>query len=223
MLTEEEFLKESLNNNLYYLRTLRDFCINIELSFYDNNEYKKRAGELASRSHELSREIVTATNGKVPSTGIEYEIFYTKYTLPIEKLTEKLFSINLATDITESQLSLTPTDTFEVNNLTKRDVLSLCYWADKLCEHYFGGEVDQNALSLSVQKLGNFSNSLSITNSQKYTDDMSKYDAILANFNKLNFDEVIDNLAKNTYDEYIASLGEEQSACATALKSYFMV
>lgn len=114
-------------------------------------------------------------------------------------------------------------DTFEVNNLTKRDVLSLCYWADKLCEYYFGGEVDQNALSSSVQKLGNFSNSLSITNSQKYTDDMSKYDAILANFNKLNFDEVIDNLAKNTYDEYIASLGEEQSACATALKSYFMV
>ena len=114
-------------------------------------------------------------------------------------------------------------DTFEVNNLTKRDVLSLYYWADKLCEYYSSGEVDQNALSLSVQKLGNFSNSLSITNSQKYTDDMSKYDAILANFNKLNFDEVIDNLAKNTYDEYIASLGEEQSACATALKSYFMV
>ena len=136
MLTEEEFLKESLNNNLYYLRTLRDFCINIELSFYDNNEYKKRAGELASRSHELSREIVTATSGKVPNSGIEYEIFYTKYTLPIEKLTEKLFSINLATDITESQLSLTPTDTFEVNKDTINKITSINERATAIAEDF---------------------------------------------------------------------------------------
>ncbi len=136
MLTEEEFLKESLNNNLYYLRTLRDFCINIELSFYDNNEYKKRAGELASRSHELSRKIVTATSGKVPNSGIEYEIFYTKYTLPIEKLTEKLFSINLATDITESQLSLTPTDTFEVNKDTINKITSINERATAIAEDF---------------------------------------------------------------------------------------
>ena len=40
MLTEEEFYKESIDANLYYLRTLRDFCINVELSFYVNTHYK---------------------------------------------------------------------------------------------------------------------------------------------------------------------------------------
>ena len=116
MLTEEEFYKESIDANLYYLRTLRDFCINIELSFYGDNPYKRRAETLARRSQDLGREIVTLTNGKVPSKGLNYQIFYTEYTLPIERLTEKLFNLNLGTDITEMQLKLTPTDTFEVND-----------------------------------------------------------------------------------------------------------
>ena len=116
MLTEEEFYKESIDANLYYLRTLRDFCINIELSFYGDNPYKGRAALLARESQDLGKEIVTLTNGKVPSKGLNYQIFYTEYTLPIERLTEKLFNLNLGTDITEMQLKLTPTDTFEVND-----------------------------------------------------------------------------------------------------------
>ena len=116
MLTEEEFYKESIDANLYYLRTLRDFCINIELSFYGDNLYKGRAALLARESQDLGREIVTLTNGKVPSKGLNYQIFYTEYTLPIERLTEKLFNLNLSTNITEMQLKLTPTDTFEVND-----------------------------------------------------------------------------------------------------------
>ena len=116
MLTEEEFYKESIDANLYYLRTLRDFCINIELSFYGDNLYKGRAALLARESQDLGREIVTLTNGKVPSKGLNYQIYYTEYTLPIERLTEKLFNLNLSTDITEMQLKLTPTDTFEVND-----------------------------------------------------------------------------------------------------------
>lgn len=116
MLTEEEFYKESIDANLYYLRTLRDFCINIELSFYGDNLYKGRAALLARESQDLGREIVTLTNGKVPSKGLNYQIYYTEYTLPIERLTEKLFNLNLSTDITEMQLKLTPTDTIEVNN-----------------------------------------------------------------------------------------------------------
>ena len=125
MLTEEEFYKESIDANLYYLRTLRDFCINIALSFYGNNPYKERSETLAKKSQDLGREIVTLTNGKVPSKGFDYKIFYTDYTLPTEKLTEKLFNINLATDITESQLELTPTDTFEITDELIRTMTSI--------------------------------------------------------------------------------------------------
>ena len=125
MLTEEEFYKESIDANLYYLRTLRDFCINIELSFYGNNSYKERAESLARRSQDLGREIITLTNGKVPSKGLNYQIFYTEYTLPIERLTEKLFNLNLGTDITEKQLNLNPTDEFEVNDELIESMVSI--------------------------------------------------------------------------------------------------
>ncbi len=115
MLNEEEFYKESLNTNLYYLRALRDFCINIQLSFYNDNEYKERAGLLANKSQDLGRQLVTYTNGVVPIKSLDYQVFYTKYTLETEKLTEKLFSLDLATDITENQLKLTPEENIKVD------------------------------------------------------------------------------------------------------------
>ena len=107
MLDEQTFLEQSLNSNLFYLRTLRDFCINIQLSFYGNNEYIERATVLAKRSQDLGRELITYTNGIIPEASAEYQIYFTDYTLATEKLTEKLFNINLATDITESELNLT--------------------------------------------------------------------------------------------------------------------
>lgn len=125
MLTDEELYKEMIDVNLYYLRTLRDFCINIELSFYGDNTYKEQASSLAKRSQDLGREIVTLTNGKVPSKGVNYRIFYTEYTLPIERLTEKLFNLNLGTDITEMELNLTPTDNFDVNDELINKMISI--------------------------------------------------------------------------------------------------
>ena len=107
MLKEQYFLEQSLNSNLFYLRTLRDFCINIQLSFYGNSEYIGRASSLAKQSQDLGRELVTYTNGIIPKDAKEYQLYYTDYTLATEKLTEELFNLNLATDITENISNLT--------------------------------------------------------------------------------------------------------------------
>ena len=37
MLSEEQFIVQSFNNGLFYLRSIRDYCVNIQLSFYKNN------------------------------------------------------------------------------------------------------------------------------------------------------------------------------------------
>lgn len=107
MLKEQDFLEQSLNSNLFYLRTLRDFCINIQLSFYGNSEYIGRASSLAKQSQDLGRELITYTNGIIPKDAKEYQLYYTDYTLATEKLTEELFNLNLATDITENISNLT--------------------------------------------------------------------------------------------------------------------
>ena len=114
MLTDEMYYNESLNANLFYLRNLRDFCINIILSFYESNDYNEKLTTIAKKSQDLGREIVTYTKGEVPLDSINYQIYYTNYTLKTEELTEKLFNINLATDITKNQINLKPTETIKI-------------------------------------------------------------------------------------------------------------
>lgn len=105
MLNEKTFVQESLDSNLFFLRTIREYCVNIELSFYENNRsYSDRAEALRKRCEELGVLVVSSTSGVVPPEALEYQLFLTEYTLPVELLTEKLFGIDLATNITEQEM-----------------------------------------------------------------------------------------------------------------------
>ena len=107
MLTKEEFYIQSLRDHLYYLRTIKDFCVTIELSFYKNNEdYINTVKSFEKKSTELIKTALDYTNGLVSKEAIEKEIYVSEYTLPCEKITEKLFGINLDTAITEEELKL---------------------------------------------------------------------------------------------------------------------
>lgn len=107
MLTEREFFIESLRDHLYYLRTIREFCITIELSFYKNNEkYIKIAQDFANKCDELGREAISYTGGFVSKEALNSGIYVTEFSLPCEKLTEKLFGIKIDTAFTEEELRL---------------------------------------------------------------------------------------------------------------------
>lgn len=100
---------ESINLNLYFLRSVREFCANIELSFLSNNEtYINKAKEIALKCEEIGRELMKISNNKISQKALDYEILTTPYTLPCEELTEKLFDIKLATDITKIEVNLKP-------------------------------------------------------------------------------------------------------------------
>ena len=105
MLTEREFFIQSLRDHLYYLRTIREFCITIELSFYKNNEdYIKMAQNFADKCDELGREAISYTGGFVSSEALNSGIYVTEFSLPCEKLTEKLFGIKIDTAFTREEL-----------------------------------------------------------------------------------------------------------------------
>ena len=107
MLTEREFFIQSLRDHLYYLRTIREFCITIELSFYKNNEdYIKMAQNFADKCDELGREAISYTGGFVSSEALNSGIYVTEFSLPCEKLTEKLFGIKIDTAFTKQELEL---------------------------------------------------------------------------------------------------------------------
>ena len=107
MLNEREFYIQSLRNHLYYLRTIREFCITIELSFYKNNEdYIKICENFANKCDELGREAISYTGGFVSQEALDNNIYVTEYSLPCERLTEKLFGIKIDTAFTEEELKL---------------------------------------------------------------------------------------------------------------------
>lgn len=102
---------QSLINNLFYLRTLREFCLTLELSFYKNNDnlieisrnFGKRFEELGAKTLELS-------NNKIPSQILESGSFVTNYTLNTELLTEKLFNVDINTNLTIQEMNLVGND-----------------------------------------------------------------------------------------------------------------
>lgn len=107
MLNEETFVIQTLNSNLYYLRTLREFAANIQLSFlYNNTEYIDTAKDFGDRCEALGNILMKYANGNVSKEALDNHIFVTKYTLDCELLTEKLFPIDIDTSITEKQLQL---------------------------------------------------------------------------------------------------------------------
>lgn len=109
MLNDVDFVRQTLTSNLYYLRTLREFATNIQLSFLDDNStYIDTARDFGKRCEELGQILTKYANGNVPKEALDNNIFVTDYTLDTEILTEKLFNIDIDTNITEKELSLTP-------------------------------------------------------------------------------------------------------------------
>ena len=98
MLNEKEFYIESLRDHLYYLRTIRNFCITMELSFYKNNlKYIEMCEDFANKCDELGREAISYTGGLVSREALDNNIYVSEFSLPCERLTEKLFGIDINT------------------------------------------------------------------------------------------------------------------------------
>lgn len=127
MLNDNQFISESLITNLYYLRTLREYCTRIQVSFQKKaEEYVKKSEELAIRCEEIGNRLVELSDGNIPEDALKSDFIVTQYTLEAEKLTEKLFDVNIKTEITERELNIkpgtpnaTPELILEIENINK--------------------------------------------------------------------------------------------------------
>lgn len=107
MLSDALFIQQSLINNLFYLRTIREFCLTIQLSFYENNRsYSEVAEGLRKRYEELEQQAINLAKNRLPQEIINSDSFVTNYTLDCELLTEKLFGIDINTDLTTQAMNL---------------------------------------------------------------------------------------------------------------------
>lgn len=116
MLNDTLFMQQSLTNNLFYLRMLRDFSLNIELSFFENNqELINAARDFGKSAEELLEKNITLANNKLFKDILDSQIFISDYTLDSELLTEKLFDIDINTNLTEQVTNLTGNNQYVAN------------------------------------------------------------------------------------------------------------
>ena len=180
MLSDSSFVSQSLNSNLYFLRTIREFSTNIQLSFLsNNNEYIETAKDFSDRCEELIGILMKYANGRVSKEALNNQIFATNYTLDTELLTERLFGIDIDTSITEQQLNLIP----GVDNNPSGDVINELT------------EVNQSSLVLVTNFISFCQNIISrMSNNDLFSYSyISLIDAMLAEANlyKLNLERII--------------------------------
>ncbi|MDD6223998.1 MAG: DUF2935 domain-containing protein [bacterium] len=102
-------IQQSLTNHLFYLRSMREFSLNIELSFFQNNQEEiATARDFVERCAELEQEVIDLSNGKLERVLLDSRIFVTNYTLDLELLTKKLFDVDIHTNLTEQEFNLIP-------------------------------------------------------------------------------------------------------------------
>lgn len=117
MISDNLLVQQSLINNLYYLRTLGEFSINIELSFFENNKDNINiARDFRKNFEELSRRTIDLAQNRLNQNLLNSGIILTPYTLDSEILTEKLFGIDIDTTLTEQELALVASNNEEITS-----------------------------------------------------------------------------------------------------------
>ena len=99
MLDNKQIFDESLANHIFFASSMRSFCTSIGLSFYKNNqEYIDRAIALGYRATDIINLAISYMDREIAKATVEGNVYITPYTNEIEKLTERLFNVNLVID-----------------------------------------------------------------------------------------------------------------------------
>lgn len=137
MLNDVDYVQESIAINLYYLRTLREFCLNIQTSLIPfQTAYIKEAESIALECEALGSQIASFASGLVSSDALDYQIYVTNYTLECEELTEKLFNVQINTDITKKELELKPGNPTSVSSELKKTMEDINNKAYNLADRF---------------------------------------------------------------------------------------
>lgn len=135
MLSQEKFIKISLEINLFFQRIMKEHLFFIETSLHPFEGKNIAKAELLKRSfEELLYETTLLSNGAISKKFIKSNELVTPYTLKAEEISSKLTGASLDTDITRAQKDLISDPDFDYSqwleihtmNINKRS-LNLLY------------------------------------------------------------------------------------------------
>ncbi len=107
LLSREDFIKISLEINLFFQRIMKEHMFFIETGFpYSNPSYPEKANILKMSFEEILIETVQLANGAVSESVLKSNELVTPYTLDAEELTSSATKASINFDITIAELNL---------------------------------------------------------------------------------------------------------------------
>lgn len=108
MLSDNDFVRQSLELNLFFLRILKEHALFMEGSFMKpNKNFAFQAEKLKNTFTELLKETSILSRGILSTEALNSGEFVTELTFKAERDTEKLTGIEIDSSITEYELRLT--------------------------------------------------------------------------------------------------------------------
>lgn len=106
-MTQNEYIKLSLELHLFFDRIMKEHSIFLEVSFMEKDkELKQIANDFKENFSSILEEIIILANGNISNELIKSNEFVTNRTIEAEKQTSKLSGINIDTNITARETNL---------------------------------------------------------------------------------------------------------------------
>lgn len=136
MLSREEFIRTSLEINLFYQRLMKEhlFFIQTHLPCIEA-AYISEANILKKSFEELLSETVILSNERISMDAIQSHEIVTKYTLPSEEITSTLTGASINTNLTKAELDLISGSDFDCTQRLENTINSLNNRSKNLLEN----------------------------------------------------------------------------------------
>lgn len=107
MLSRQDFVRESLELNLFFLRIMKEHFILLQASLFPKNKELMNSADIFKEEFSrLLKNAVTLSQGVISPTTLGSDEFVTPYTLRIEELTQFATGIPIDTSITLAESAL---------------------------------------------------------------------------------------------------------------------
>ncbi len=118
MLSKSEYIRLSLENNLFWARIMKEHAIFIESSMPAfHMQLANRADMFKQHFGRLLLETIRLSNGVISKKALQSGQYYTNYTEAAEQTTQQLTGIDINSNLTKMEYNIQPSDTYTTEQI----------------------------------------------------------------------------------------------------------
>lgn len=126
MLNDQDFIRLSLENNLFWARIMKEHAIFIESSMPPPQaQLAAQADQFKQQFDRILAETIRLANGIVSVRALQSGQYFTRFTEAAEQATQKLTGIEINSNLTKAEYNIQPTGSYPPTQPTAQNIFSL--------------------------------------------------------------------------------------------------